>query len=221
MCGENASLHDCVCRTLSMTVVCLYNYPFAAPKLVSHDIDSTLLEGRHHAMEPLDSPSSGHFDDEGTEERRSSWQDDLDEEQAEESEGERSASDYDQSEEAVEKTSNDGWEEFEDWDDMTFSTDKDELAAAPLPTADPPQTLVPQNKGSSNKLTNSLVSSQSKNSPSKRKSTSSQSDSPSEAFDKWQEGTGRVSQSDAERITRQAKLQLLEPDFFADMTPQV
>ena len=206
-----------------MLYVCL----FTGPKLLSasHGVDSTLLEDRHDVMEPRDSPHSGHFDDEATEDKPNSWLDEFGQEQTKDSEGEGSASDYDQSEEAEEKASNEGWDDFEDWgDNATFDADTDELAA-PLVTPDPPQTHVSQNAGSLIEQRTSRVPSQLEESRSMRESTSSQSGcalhSPSEAFDMWQTSTGRISQRDAERISRQSKLQLLEPDYFADMAPQI
>lgn len=176
-------------------------------------------------MEPWDSPHSGPFDDEATEETPNSQLDEFGQGQTEDREGEGSASDYDQSKEAEEKASNEGWDDFEDWgDNATFDVDTDE-PAAPLLTPDPPQTHVAQNTGSLIEHCTSRVPSQLEESRSMRESTSSQSGcallSPSEAFDTWQTGTGRISQRDAERISRQSKLQLLEPDYFADMAPQV
>ena len=229
-----------VSQDVTSIVVCL-SYVIHAlfitgPKLLStsHDVDSAQLEGRHDVMEPWDSPSGGHFDDEATEERTNSWQDELGQEQTEEceregsdSEKERSVSDYDQSEDAAENASNDGWEDFDDWGDNNeaFGADTDELAA-PLQTEDPPQpaTCVSQNASNWTKHSTTSAPSVLEERRSTRQSTSSQSQStlhsPSEAFDAWQTGTGRISQRDAERIERQSKFQL-EPDYFADMAPQI
>ena len=218
----------------------IHAFLITGPKLL-HDADSAQLEGRHDEMEPWDSPSGGHFDDEATEERTNSWQDELGQEQIEEceregsdSEKERSASDYDQSEDAAENASNDGWEDFDDWgDNEAFGADTDELAVplqtedTPQPTTeDPPQsaTYVSQNASNWTKHSTSSAPSVLEERRSTRQSTSSQSQStlpsPSEVFDTWQAGTGRISQRDAERIERQSKFQL-EPDYFADMAPQI
>lgn len=217
---------------VGMLQALLFAYLITGPKLLSasHDVDSAQLEGsRHDVMEPWDSPSGGHFDDEATEQRTNSWQDELGQEQTDEceregsaSEKERSASDYDQSEDAAENASNDGWEDFDDWgDNEAFGADTDEHAV-PLQTEDPPQpaTNVSQSASSWTKhSTSSAPSLLDERRKSTRQSTSSQSQQ-SEAFDAWQAGTGRISQRDAERIERQSRF-LLEPDYFADMAPQI
>lgn len=206
-----------------LTYVCL----FVGPKLLSasHEFDSELLENRHDVMEPWDSPSGDHFDDDPTEETTNQWQDEFGQGQTEDCEIEGSASDFNQSEgEAAEDASNEGWDDFEDWgDNETFGADTDALAA-PVVAEDPPQISVPQNVGSLIEHKTSRVPSKLEGMRSARESTSSHSQStvhsPNEAFDAWQSGTGRVSQKDAERIERQTRLQLLEPDYFADMAPQ-